>query len=81
MVANIIHGNSKALAECALVAIICELFNWQWDVKLHRICRESNKVVDRLAAIIRGRPLGECLFSEPSREVLDLLQQDRGINL
>ncbi|KAL4377956.1 hypothetical protein GQ457_02G019460 [Hibiscus cannabinus] len=52
MVANIIHENSKALAECALVAIIRELFFQQWEVKLHRICREPNMVVDRLVTLM-----------------------------
>ncbi|KAK9008097.1 hypothetical protein V6N11_074999 [Hibiscus sabdariffa] len=57
--ADIIHEESKALAEIALVAIICELLAPQWEVvKLHQIYCKSNLVSDRMATLIQGSSLG-----------------------
>ncbi|KAK8984567.1 hypothetical protein V6N11_047788 [Hibiscus sabdariffa] len=62
---DIIHGKSRALVDCALVASIGELMRRPWKVRMQRIHPEDNGATHQLAVSMRGHPLGDCVFYSP----------------
>ncbi|KAL4325829.1 hypothetical protein GQ457_11G022230 [Hibiscus cannabinus] len=72
----ILNGESSALGDNLLVVRIKELLVRQWDVRVRHIVREANKVVDGLARLVRGEPIGEWFYDIPPLEVSGLLVND-----
>ncbi|KAE8709762.1 hypothetical protein F3Y22_tig00110328pilonHSYRG00371 [Hibiscus syriacus] len=70
-----LFGSSRRTGN-ALVVVIKELLQRNWEVRLGQVQRAYNSVADKMAALVQSLSMREALFIHPPSQVEDLLQLD-----
>ena len=56
--------------------LVYDLLDRRWEVQVRRVSRQLNMVADCLARMMRGKPIGLCIYNTPPSEVIQLVQAD-----
>ncbi|KAL4308759.1 hypothetical protein GQ457_01G025350 [Hibiscus cannabinus] len=75
-VVKILQGTSMVLRDSAISLWVTELLQRDWDVRISHVYREANTVIDGLAGLAWGKPLGVWFYDSPSLEVVALVSVD-----
>ncbi|KAL4291472.1 hypothetical protein GQ457_14G001560 [Hibiscus cannabinus] len=74
-VANLFSGQQEDLRGNTIASMVRQMLNLDWEVKVCKISRVCNRVVDALAKASRSLPVGEIIYHDAPHFVHDLIRE------